>query len=89
MYFWEDVCTDIKKEGFPHMFALFLAILSVIYALAIGYVVFKKKTTLFVFLFAVLNSVIMWFNWANCREWWEIILWHLILHFVGVLLHFS
>ena len=80
---WEDVCTYAKNRGFPHMFALFLTILAVISALFVGYEVSQKKAKFVDLGFAVAWAVVMYLEYSNCREWYEIIAWSIVLHLVA------
>lgn len=80
---WEDVCTYANTRGFPHMFALFLTVLAVINALFVGYELYQKKAKFVELGFAVAWAVVMYLNYSNCREWYEIIAWSIVVHIVA------
>ncbi len=84
MQFWLNACEDAKVRcgdnfDFYHGFALFLVIISVISVIFTTKMVIAKKSTWLQLAIVLVNGCIMYYEWKNCREWWEIILWHVIL----------
>lgn len=80
---WEDVCTYANSRGFPHMFALFLTILAVVNVLFVGYELSQKKASFVDLGFVLAWAIVMYLQYAHCREWYEIIAWSIVVQIVA------
>ena len=81
MKFWEDACTDEKRAHFTHTFALFLAILATLQAVVTLYdwAADPKDANALAMVLGAAGAYLMYLQYKNCREWYEIVLWNLLL----------
>ena len=81
MQFWINDCTSADAESFTHGFALLLVVLSALAAATFSYHAFahpsKMKNARAAF--AVVSFVIMCGQYVNCRPWYEVTIWNLLL----------
>ena len=81
MKFWEDACTDEKKAHFTHTFALFLTVLATLQAVVALYdwAVDPKDANGLAMVLGAAGAYLMYLQYKNCREWYEIVLWNILL----------
>ena len=81
MKFWESACTYEKVHGFPHTFALYLTIVATLQAVAALYdwVADPKDANGLLMVLGAAGAYLMYLQYKNCREWYEIVLWNLLL----------
>jgi hypothetical protein len=65
--------------GAYHAFAFLLVVFSVLTVLMSTRLYMQQLLSPHHILIAVVNAVVMYLEWKNCREGWEIVLWHIVL----------